>query len=181
MNILEKRPDLKAILGKTGTENEFKEMLKGMSPEELASLNHYLSKALDDSDVDVWQKTQMVRKVESQIYMLKEDYKKILGKLQLIQTDMRKSFGVIYKLPQKAEEKCSKWESIQGVIKTGWTIRNKPSVFGPLRGMSLLGVATNSRRRAQEKALTLNYEGMKSSFDEGKKIAKWLGHILKGA
>lgn len=181
MDILEKRPELKDILGKTGKENEFQTLLSTMSTEDLAALNHYLSKALDDSDVDVWRKTQQVRKVESQICYLKEDYKNIRSKLQLIQTNLRNSFFVIYKKPTKAEEKCSKWESLQGLIKTGWTIRNRPAIFGSLRGMSVFGVfQTNGRIKAKRAAVDLNYEGMKKSFNEGKKIATWLGHILKG-
>lgn len=182
MNVLEKRPELKEILGRTGKEGEFEAFLNTISSEDLAALNHYLGKALDKSEVEVWKNTQQVRKVENQINFLKQDYKVLRGKLQLIQNDLKSSFNVIYKKPVKAEVKCSEWENKQGLIKTGWTIRNRPSIFGNLRGFTLFGVITSTgRKNAKEKALDLNYEGMKKSFNEGKKIAMWLGHILKGA
>lgn len=181
MDILAVKPELKEILGQTGKEAEFKKLIQEMKPAELVALNHYLNNVLDDSSANVWQKQREVRKVEKQIQILKHDYKTVHGKLKLIQKDLKDSFGVIYKKPQQAEQKCVQWENVKGLIKTGWTIRNKPSIFGSLNGVSLMGTfQTSGRKKAKEKAQSLNYEQMKKSFNEGKRIATWLGHILKG-
>lgn len=181
MDILAVRPELKEILGHTGTEESFKSLLSDMNSAELIALDHYLNKALDQSAHNVWSKQRDVRKVEKKIQILKQDYKTLRGKLELIQKDLKTSFKTIYRAPNKAEKKCVEWEKIKGLIKTGWTIRNKPIVFGGLRGLSLLGLfQTNARKRAKKTAKELNYEQMKKSFNDGKKIATWLSHILKG-
>lgn len=181
MDILAMRPELQEILGQTGKSDEFKSLVDEMRPDELVALNHYLNKKLECTEENVWSKKRDVRKVESQIEILKEDYKNIRSKLHLIQSNFKNSFKVIYKSPTKAEEKCIKSENIKGLIKTGWTLRNRPSSFGSLKGLSLLGVLSSpGRKRARDVAYNLNYEQMKKSFNEGKRIASWLGHILKG-
>ncbi|MAF31964.1 MAG: hypothetical protein CMF60_07135 [Magnetococcales bacterium] len=181
MDILAARPELKEILGHTGKEAQFSDLVNNMKPSELAALNHYLNKALEESDSTIWGNKRRVRKIENQIQILKQDFKDIRSKLELIQKDLRTNFSIVYKKPSQAEQKCLQWEGVKGLIKTGWTLRNRPAVFGNLRGFSLFGVVnTGGRLRAKEVAHTINYEQMKKSFNEGKKIANWLGHILKG-
>jgi hypothetical protein len=181
MDILAVRPELKEMLGHIGKEAQFKQLIDDMKPNELVALNHYLNKTLEQSASNVWSKQKDVRKVENQIQILKEDYKNIHSKLQLIQKDLKTGFKVIFRSPKKAEKKCVQWENVKGLIKTGWTLRNRPSVFGGLKGFSFMGIAnSNGRKKAKETAQDLNYEHMKKSFNEGKKIVTWLGHILKG-
>lgn len=181
MDILATRPELKQMLGHIGKEGQFKQLIGDMNPSELVALSHYLNNALEQSDSNVWNKQKDVRKVENQIQILKEDYKNIHGKLQVIQKGLKEDFRVIFRSPKKAEKKCVQWENVKGLIKTGWTLRNKPSAFGGLRGFTVLGIVnTPGRSKAKETASDLNYEQMKKSFNEGKKIVTWLGHILKG-
>ena len=181
MDILATRPELKEILGHTGKEEQFKALISDMKPNEMVALNHYLNQVLENSATNVWTKQRDVRKVENQIQILKQDYKSIHGKLQLIQSDLKTSFKLIFKKPKKAEEKCVQSENIKGLIKTGGTLRNRPSSFGSLRGITILGFITSpARKRAKQTAFAMNYEQMKKSFNEGKRIASWLGHILKG-
>jgi hypothetical protein len=170
---------LQALLDNHIDLEEFKVQIGGMSDEALKKLRVKLKQYMEEKQAELYHVRQELRGCRRYVDMAEFDQSRVQKASEWLGNQIANAFNVIFKNPEKAQQKAWEYEQRHGVEKTAKKLKSNPSAFGALQGMNLLGFKLGGRKISSNCAASFDYAANRQKFDVSRSVLGKIENNIK--
>lgn len=150
-----KLPSLDALLELNPA--EFSAAVAHLSEAEKATLRKQLSDHLAALESDEWTLDRRMRGHHSKFTGAKHTYERLNKSQDWLAARFHEAFATIYADSSAAAAKCWAYEQQHGTAQTAQVLKTGPALFGELKGWTVLGVHSTTRKEALKHAKEFDF------------------------